>query len=293
MYKNTAMIVTGLFFLTACASNPKPEGGESTGTKSDTPLNVADLTFDQTCSVSLRNSNYQPQEGDNFGAIFTALGSALITQGVDFVGERLKSASEEKTRTSSAIVNVTSNQKESCLKLSRGSDFEFEIVLKQVPGRPAFVEPQLTSYNYKTSIDGKTRGERGLTLTVDISRPGSATTASQTVNLGNVELGTLNKKFIKKLPLMANPFIRAKTKDDTAKYPNGYPFTINMTLTEVRNANALLKFTSDSFGQANDDITSVILNELGFPNVEDDSASQAISNWRNLIMKKRKGFRVD
>ena len=74
---------------------------------------------------------------------------------------------------------------------------------------------------------------------------------------------------------MANPFIRAKTKDDTAKYPNGYPFTINMTLTEVRNANALLKFTSDSFGQANDDITSVILNELGFPNVEDDSASQA------------------
>lgn len=261
--------------ISGCASTKT-----STAVNDKTSLNVPSLAWKDNCDNNFAGKTYVPtnKSGNQLGPIFSILGTALVTKGVDLVGEQLKSASEEKTRTASAIYNVTEDQNVGCLVLSRGTDFEFKLFLKPIPGKPEYIEPILLEYSYKKSIDGKSRGERGLTLTFEVSRPGTTNKSTQTLNLGNLDVGSSNDKLTKSAPIIANPFIiapTAKDKENGDDFGNGIPFTMSMTLTEVKNANAFLKFTNDTFESSNDDLTTAILTAIGLSEDDEDAPDDA------------------
>ena len=77
---------------------------------------------------------------------------------------------------------------------------------------------------------------------------------------------------------MLNPFRLPPTKkediDNKKTFVSGVPLSITLTLTEVKNANALLKFTSDSFESSNDDLTAAILTAVGLKNDDDDANAE-------------------
>ena len=64
-------------------------------------------------------------------------------------------------------------------------------------------------------------------------------------------------------PTMMNPYVK---KGANGKDSVGGPFTITVTLTEVKDANKALGFAATVFSEANDDLTTVIIgNVTGSP----------------------------
>ena len=119
--------------------------------------------------------------------------------------------------------------------------------------------PELTNLKYHRTLTGKLNKERGLMVQLAVSRPGTTSGESQTINLGN--LNTQNTSYMGhvKFPTMANPYASVST-DKMGKTTTriGGPFTISVTLTEVKDANRALGFVASTFSQANDGLTSAI-----------------------------------
>lgn len=277
-YMKRIISFVSFFAVASCASVPIQIP------KTGAPEPRAVLSWDQTCPTYLVADTRQPLTFSGLGdgsqtGLASIAATALITAGVDYVGAQLKASAEDETRTASALINVTSDRPFACLKFSRGDDFSFLIEFRPTlaaDGTPtgdlAVLEPVLRSFSYNQTIDEKTRGVRGLTLALDVSRPGSKTSASQTISLGNVEVGASVSDLDLEAALIANPFrtIKPASKDSPARVVAGTPFTFRVTLTEVRNANALRQFGSDVFAAANDDLTANLVGRLG---LEDDQGA--------------------
>lgn len=272
--------------LAACASvkpdikRPETPGGMSAIKVENT------LTFSESCSQArgdYKGNLLKPSDGSQIAFLAGPLASALVTTGVDFIGNKLKSAAEEKTRTFTAVLNQNDvPPRAGCLVFTRkgkdGSTDSNFLILLQPTDIPIAIEPQLVAFDYAKSIDGKAKGVRGLTLTISASKPGSKEASTQTISLGNVQVGakhtwnsTVKTPFF--APYMANPYLSkvAKPAKGKPKYKRSVPLTWSVTLTEVRNANELAGFANDTFSNANDGITEALIGALGLGNDAGDS----------------------
>ena len=74
---------------------------------------------------------------------------------------------------------------------------------------------------------------------------------------------------------MINPYVSKKTdgKGNVTGGNVGSPFTISVTLTEVKDANEALGFVSSVFSAANDDLTSAVITAVSGP-ADDDGTSE-------------------
>ena len=203
--------------------------------------------------------------------------SAAITAGIDFIGERLTEASQESMTTRTASINISPDGKHhsaQCITFMTAelantkdgptTDKSVELTIKleglQTSNPiPIHMIPELTNLKYHRTLTGKLNKERGLMVQLAVSRPGTTSGESQTINLGN--LNTQNTSYMGhvKFPTMANPYASVST-DKMGKTTTriGGPFTISVTLTEVKDANRALGFVASTFSQANDGLTSAI-----------------------------------
>jgi len=279
--KSSAAIIIGLMALTGCQTVEPVINKDGVRVVEATTLNwVPDDQRSGKCSVSddLKTRTFRGRDTSKSHSILAIAATALVTAGIDYVGGQIAEASDEETRTATAFQNVVGDRNWTCLRFAGGSDFEFFIeldraMLENSDGEPDFstVIPTLSHFSYKKSIDGKKDDVRGLALQISISRPGSESVVSQTINIGNVEIGASFSEDIT-VAMMPNPFRRVMppARGQTAsRIVDGWPFTITATLTEVENANAFGQFAADAFESANDDLTSELLSVLGLAESEE------------------------
>lgn len=235
-------------------------------------------------------------EGQQIGGILAVLASAFVTQGVDFLGERLKAGGEEKERTLEAQVNFEDFTGDApvepvgCFDFTRGeTTFRFAM-LPTTPirskvnagGRAAsevvnyrHVSFAVVGVRYKETVNKRSNGVRGLTLTFEIARPGVADAVTQSISLRNVEVGTDLAIPFEANPFttahIANPFLQIAEEAGTEpKVLPNLPFTLRVKLTEIRNANELYRFASGVAEKSNDDLTAALLKALGLAKQEEE-----------------------
>ena len=215
---------------------------------------------DSTVSDENRLGSFKPPEAEPL--IGSILISAAITAGIDFIGQKLSDAAEESMKTSTASFNVFPNSEkisarcltfrtaqEANLKGIDAKSVEFKIRLDGKSGAngvPYYMNPKLEELKYYRTLSGKLNKERGLMIQLAISGPGNANAQSQTINIGNVKTqnGAYSGGSIP-FPTMINPYV-VRTTDDkgkTTKPSVGGPFTISVTLTEVKDANEAVSYT--------------------------------------------------
>ena len=229
-------------------------------------------------------SNPQP----NIGSILI---SAAITAGIDFIGEKLSESAEEAMETRTASVNIFPNSDKisaRCLtfktsepakiKNVTGQSVEFKIRLdgKAISnGIPFYMTPKLTDLKYYRTLSGKLNKERGLMIQIAITSPDSANGQSQTISINNVSTQDDVYAGAIEFPTMINPYVSKKTdgKGNVTGGNVGSPFTISVTLTEVKDANEALGFVSSVFSAANDDLTSAVITAVSGP-ADDDGTSE-------------------
>jgi len=235
---------------------------------------------------------------DNTDGLTSILISAGITAGIDFIGQQLTEAAEKTTEVKTATVNVfPDNERVSarCLTFktfeladtkrvdgnARAIDFTLRLDgYGHNNGTPFYMRPKLTELNFHRTLSGKLNKKRGLMIQLAISRPGTTNGESQTITLGNLRTqdepygGTEDSNYVE-FPTMMNPYV-TKVTDGKGKVTGGNvgaPFTITVTLTEVKDANKALGFAASVFSEANDDLTSSVIESVsgGEP---DDGAGQ-------------------
>lgn len=227
--------------------------------------------------------------------LLTVLLTSLIGKGVDLIGSKLKERGEEQTLTLAGQLNIDDrNMRVSCFDLSRNDGLLFRFAL--LPSKrlltPTATQEQidhtilefvLISLNYPRSIDLEVAGTRGLSLKIEALRPNETETVSQTISLGNVEVGSR----IKTIPFTNNPFTSAyfqspfvtsgEEKDQAVKVPTlvaNLPFTMRVELTEVRNANAIYKIGGEVVDENSDAITAALIKLLSDEKAEEPTAGQ-------------------
>ena len=274
-------LTISLLALSACASvTPdirRPSDNETQSTIS--VKNQLDWNREKGACGSDNDTYSGKLNGKQIGALAAPLVGAAVSAGVDFVGQRLQSAGEEKTRTVLAILNEDNVPKVGCLEFIRTGkdgntpDLMFTVLMK--PSEDGLgVAPILVGFDYSKSIDGKDDGTRGLMLTISPSRPTASTASSRTISLGNVEVGSKHEWSDDSSPFfagyMANPYVTklAKPKGDQ-EFDPVETVTWSFTVTEVKNANALLNGLGEGISDANDDISAEILSLIGLG--EDDT----------------------
>lgn len=169
------------------------------------------------------------------------------------------------------MVNV---QKQGCLLFKRTGYYEFLIAMPKAGNVGELVNPSLVEYSYTRSVNGDKRGERGLTLEIIFSRPGSTETQSQSVILGNLDVESKLRdrhKLRHSIPLMYNPFY---AKEENGLADDTSPFTVTVKITEVKDANQLYKFVGDVADDVNDDVTTLLIKAVGL-NDDDDAGDNA------------------
>ena len=209
------------------------------------------------------------------GVIGTALVGAAITAGVDFIGEQISEAAMEKTDTFSANYNYLP-------KLAMGSNeisplclefihyYEDEVALKAYislegvggggDGKTqalTVMKPSLQKFEYIKTASGKTKKARDIVVQLGVARSGSSTVATQSLVVGELETGNIYQGSALDFPLMVNPFRVTSQMRETLLSP----VTFTVSVMEMKDASKALGFLSSVAEAANDDLTSIIIDE--------------------------------
>lgn len=278
-----------IFILSACISVPA-----DIKTKGDPLDNVAKLTFNKggdQIPMAFKNQKYWAEKNSNdkqFASLASILGTAIVTRGVDLLGEKLKAAGAEKIRSIEAQQNFHKNEEIGVLTFERG-DIELKAAMLPALSEDGktldreFVDFRLISLNYGETVDQKKKGVRGLAVTFEIKHPSKENPVTRSISVGNVKVGASFNVSAEESPFTAeyvqNPFARLPSPgdDDQSKASNEFilntPFTLRVRLTETRNANALAKFAGQVADDVNDDATSELLKLLNLKKAEEQTAS--------------------
>ncbi|MEP6343689.1 MAG: hypothetical protein ABJ275_10265 [Maricaulaceae bacterium] len=279
MHFKKTLSTTSLAILTSCLLSTQTFAAEFNG---QPILNVEPCT-DSTDEdrLGLRAKNTKSLSG--------ILLSAAITAGIDLIGQKLTEGAEESTEVKTVVVNIFPNSEiisARCLTFktsemaypkrssNKSRAIEFDLRLDghgYNGGVPYYMRPKLTELRFQRTLSGKLNKKRGLMIQLAISGPGTTIRESQTISLGN--LRTQDEPYSRneqdnhiEFPTMINPYVRkgADGKDNV-----GGPFTITVTLTEVKDANKALGFAAAVFSEANDDLTATIIGEVTGPPDDD------------------------
>ena len=219
------------------------------------------------------------------GSILTILATALIEEGVDFIGDRLTEAAMAETQTVSASVNILkphliddkgelNTGGNACLTFSHGDNINLIIDLNGATdgnNNTAYMIPTLRSLNYKRTLEDKKNKTRGLMIQLEVQSPLSTTVDTQTLNLGNINSagniynGADKKGLRREFRVMNNPFLSIKDNKTSVNLP----LIFTVSLTEVRDANVALQLLADTASNANDDLTRAVI-EIVVPQENDD-----------------------
>jgi len=238
-------------------------------------LSIADCSGERLGSAP-------PAAGAPSEGIISILVAAAVTAGVDFIGERLTEASQESMTTRTASINIApagkyfsaqcvtfktaelANTKNGGSSTDKSVEFTIKLEGLQTSNSiPIHMSPKLTNLDYRRTLTGKLNKERGLMIQLAISRPGTTSGESQTINLGNLNTQNENYTGSVEFPTMGNPYAAVST-DKAGKTTTriGGPFTLSVTLTEVKDANEALGFVASTFSQANDGLTTTITSAI-------------------------------
>jgi uncharacterized protein (DUF3820 family) len=291
--------------LSACAPvRPNIRVGDATiqGLPTLLPTECQSGGFGAPLPAEYRNRFYDtvPPRGQ-LGGVLAILLSAVVTQGVDYLGERLKRSSEERPRELEALLNVDDGLNEpgppvpvaqgpgqfpvGCFDFQRG-DLLIRFAMlpvdsisggNRVPNTHVYFV--IVGIRYGEAVNTSRSGVRGVALGFHIRKPGSEE-VSQTVSLGNIEVGAELSIPFEGNPLisgyMDNPFIAVSATDNARpQLFRSLPFTMRVKLSEIRNANELAGFASGVVDHANDGLTAALIRALGIRNDDDDDEDEA------------------
>jgi len=278
MYVKNILSITSLAILTSSLLSTQIFAAEFAEFNGQPILDVMpcpDSTDKDRLGLKAANANSE----FNTKSVPGILLSAAITAGIDLIGQKLTDGAEESAEIKTASVNIFPNSEiisARCLTFKtseiaypkRSGDkaraIEFDLRLDghgYKDGVPYYMRPKLTELKFYRTLSGKLNKERGLMIQLAISGPGTTNGESQTINLGNLK--TQDKPYRRneqndhiEFPTMMNPYVKKGTdgKDNV-----GGPFTITVTLTEVKDANKALGFAAAVFSEANDDLTASII----------------------------------
>lgn len=278
MYVKKILSVTSLVILTSGLLSTQIFAAEFNGQPMLDVRPCSDSTNKDRLGLNTANAN----SGVSTRLVSGILISAAITAGIDLIGQKLTERAEESMEIKTASVNVFPNSEiisARCLTFktaemaypkrsgneSRAIEFDLRLDGHGYDGGvPYYMRPKLTELKFHRTLSGKINKERGLMIQLAISGPGTTNGESQTINLGNLK--TQDKPYRRNVqndyiefPTMMNPYVK---KGAGGQDSVGGPFTITVTLTEVKDANKALGFAAAVFSEANDDLTTVIIGNV-------------------------------
>lgn len=198
------------------------------------------------------------------GPVASLILTPLITAGVDFIGNQLSERAMRRERTISASTNVKPALKTvgpRCLHFKhKDGNIELFISLEgfepiQNHKNPQVMKAAIKKIKYSKSLSGKNKKERGIIVQLATQRVGTSNSVSQTLLVGNLKTGYKYTKPELVFPLMTNPYHTVEKDKEVSLYP----FTITVTVTEIRDANKALGFASSVANAGNDDLTAALI----------------------------------